>query len=147
MWIKALSNISFQDHFLLYLMLKSVWICNIYRQPNKVIVQLTFPKWLVLVCTIHMLLWMLQTETSHLWKVRYAIILLGWRYGWLCGTVITEYLHSCFNLAVDKIHLCAILLFESNGCIKVLCSYIRLRNLCSCSVKEPTIENLCVYMN
>ncbi len=27
-----------------------------------------------------MLLWMLQTETSHLWKVRYAIILLGWRY-------------------------------------------------------------------
>ncbi len=25
-------------------------------------------------------LWMLQTEISHLWKVRYAIILLGWRY-------------------------------------------------------------------
>ncbi len=23
---------------------------------------------------------MLQTETSHLWKMRYAIILLGWRY-------------------------------------------------------------------
>ena len=27
-----------------------------------------------------MSLWMLQTETSHLWKVRYTIILLGWRY-------------------------------------------------------------------
>ncbi len=45
-------------------------------------VYLTFHKWLVSVCTIHihMLLWMLQTETSHLWKVRYAIILLGWWY-------------------------------------------------------------------
>ncbi len=27
-----------------------------------------------------MSLWMLQTETSHLWKVRYAIILLDWQY-------------------------------------------------------------------
>ncbi len=27
-----------------------------------------------------MSLWMLQTETSHLWKVRYPIILLGWLY-------------------------------------------------------------------
>ncbi len=27
-----------------------------------------------------MSLWMLQTETSHLWKVRYAIILLSWQY-------------------------------------------------------------------
>ncbi len=27
-----------------------------------------------------MSLWMLQTKTSHLWKVSYAIILLGWRY-------------------------------------------------------------------
>ena len=51
-----------------------------YHQPDKIIAQLTFPKWLVLVCTIHMSLWMLQTETSHLWKVSCAIISLGWRY-------------------------------------------------------------------
>ncbi len=31
-------------------------------------------------CTIHMSSWMLQTKTSHLWKARYAIILIGWRY-------------------------------------------------------------------
>ncbi len=49
------------------------------RQPNKIIAYLTFHKWLVLVCNIHMSLWMLQTKTSHLWIVSYAIILLGWQ--------------------------------------------------------------------
>ena len=52
---------------------------KVTRQSNKIIALLTFPKWLVLVCAIHISLCMLQTETSHLWKVRYAIILLGWR--------------------------------------------------------------------
>ena len=51
-----------------------------YRQPNKIIALLTFQQWLVLVCNIHNDIWMLQTKSSHLWKVRYAIILLGWRY-------------------------------------------------------------------
>ena len=51
-----------------------------YRQPNKIIEYLIFHKWLLLVCNIHTSLCMLQTKTSHLWKVTYAIILLGWRY-------------------------------------------------------------------
>ena len=32
----------------------------------------------------YVIIWMLQTETSHLWKVRYAIILLGWWYELMC---------------------------------------------------------------
>ncbi len=41
---------------------------------------LTFHKWLVYVYNIHNDIWMVQTKTSHLGKVSYAIILLGWRY-------------------------------------------------------------------
>ncbi len=41
---------------------------------------LTFHKWLVLVFNIHNDIWMVQTKTSHLGKVSYVIILLGWRY-------------------------------------------------------------------
>ncbi len=50
----------------------------LYRQPNKIRAYLTFHKWLVSVCNMHNDIWMLQTKTSHLWKVSYAIILLGW---------------------------------------------------------------------
>ncbi len=44
------------------------WHCNqaAYRQRNKIRASLTFPKWLVLVCNIHMSLWMVQSKTSHL---------------------------------------------------------------------------------
>ncbi len=52
-----------------------------YHQPNKIMAYLTFHKWLVSVCNIHNNIWMVQTKTSHLGKVSYAIILLGWRYG------------------------------------------------------------------
>ena len=49
------------------------------RQHNKIIAyQLTFHKWF-LVFNMHNGIWMLPTKSSHLWKVRYAIILLGWR--------------------------------------------------------------------
>ncbi len=40
----------------------------------------TFHKWLVSVCNIHNDIWMAQTKTSHLGKVSFAIILLGWWY-------------------------------------------------------------------
>ncbi len=51
-----------------------------YRQPNKIMAYLTFHMWLVSVCNIHNNIWMVQTKTSHLGKVSYSIILLGWRY-------------------------------------------------------------------
>ncbi len=35
-----------------------------YRQLNKIMAYLTFHKWLILDCNIHMSLWMLQTKTS-----------------------------------------------------------------------------------
>ncbi len=59
---------------------KRIFLKYIYRQPNKIMVYLTFHKWLVSVCNMHNDIWMLQTKTSHLGKVSYAIILLGWRY-------------------------------------------------------------------
>ncbi len=48
-------------------------------QPNKIMAELTFHKWLVLVYKVHNDIWMLQTKTTHLWKVSYAIIFLGWQ--------------------------------------------------------------------
>ncbi len=52
-----------------------------YRQPLKNNSVSHFPQvtwfWFV---TFNKSFWMLQTKTSHLWKVTYAIILLGWRY-------------------------------------------------------------------
>ncbi len=53
-----------------------------YRQPNKIIAKLTFSQvtGFGFVFTIQMSLWLLQTKTSYLWKVRYPIILFGWQY-------------------------------------------------------------------
>ena len=45
---------------------------------SLIMAYLTFPKWLVSVCNIHNDIWMIQTKTSHLGKVSYAIILLDW---------------------------------------------------------------------
>ncbi len=56
--------------------------CVIYRQPNKIMAYLTFHQWLVSVCNIHNDIWMVQTKTSHLGKVSYTVILLGWRIWW-----------------------------------------------------------------
>ncbi len=64
-----------------------------YRQPNKIMAYLTFHKWLVSVCNMHNYIWMVQSKTSHLGKVSYAIILLGWRYVWN-----TSYCRSFFAL-------------------------------------------------
>ncbi len=67
--------------FIMYAFPQTAWttIHLAYHQPNKIMAYLTFHKWLVLVCNIYMSLWMLQTKTSQLWKVSYAIILLGWQ--------------------------------------------------------------------
>ncbi len=68
--------------------LRKYLLCLIlaYCQPNKIMAYLTFHKWLVSVCNIHNDIWMVQTKTSHVGEVSYAIILLGWRYTafWLC---------------------------------------------------------------
>ncbi len=45
-----------------------------YRQPNKIMVYLTFHKWLVSVCNIHNNIWMVKTKTSYLGKVSYTIL-------------------------------------------------------------------------
>ncbi len=47
------------------------------HQSDKIMAYLTFHKWLVLVYNIQNDIWMLQTKTSHLWKMSYAIILLA----------------------------------------------------------------------
>ncbi len=67
-----------------------VTLATVYRQPNKIMAYLTFHKWLVSVCNIHNNIWMEQTKTSHLGKVSYAIILLGWRYATICRNQLAE---------------------------------------------------------
>ena len=72
--------------------IKCIALYNIsLRQPNKIMANLTFHKWLVSVCNIHNDLWMVQTKTTRLGKVSYAIILLGRQYIiWAVGNIFVH---------------------------------------------------------
>ncbi len=73
------------------------WSVFAYHQPNKIMAYLTFHKWLVLICNIHNDMWMLQTKTSHLGKVSYAIILLVWRYNTISCSLTLVNSWQCFR--------------------------------------------------
>ncbi len=70
--LEAQKNQEHQRYMLIHILCgeSKFKIMVIYHQPNKIIAYLTFHKWLLLVCNIHMSLCMLQTKTSHLWKVK-----------------------------------------------------------------------------
>ena len=74
-----------------------VFISYIIASAYKIMAYITFHKWLVLVCNIHMPLWMLQSKTSHLWKVSYPIILLGWQH----VIMVRRWRYSCPTLKID----------------------------------------------
>ncbi len=63
-----------------WMSMASAFLPFVHRQPNKIMAHLNFHKWLVSVCNIHNDIWMVQTKTSHLGNVSYAIISLGWRH-------------------------------------------------------------------
>ena len=80
----------------------SFWSC-ILHIVSLIMAYLTFRKWLVSACNIHSDIWMVQTKTSHLGKVSYAIILLGWRYvWWLLSLMIHMVIHR--NIPLEGIH-------------------------------------------
>ncbi len=107
-----------------------------YRQTNKIMAYLTFHKWLVSVWNIHNGIWMVQTKTSHLGKVSYAIILLGWRYlnVWFLavgpgGLDCYDCYYSDTNGIVDSD-----VTSDRNTC------YYNPSNIVSCAADEPVLQ-------
>ncbi len=88
---------------------------------------LTFPKWLVLVCNIHNDIWMLQTKTSHLGKVRYAIILLGWRYATFIHKSWTKICQIClYNNRIAWSCDVVKIVFVFHNLFIILCPYFQI---------------------
>ncbi len=95
---------------------------------------LTFHKWLVSVCNSHNDIWMVQTKTSHWWKVRFsdtllfyqAIILLGWRYVEYYTWHNMPIIYILYNVWYIAKYLQTYTMNDLHNCLLICCCFSRL---------------------